>query len=337
MIPGHAAPGPRRPVAHRPVPPDRPARGRGHGPGLSGALRGWSYGRREAGACGLRPPPGVPAAVRPRVRRRAQGRGRVDSAGAGRRHGGQDALGGDELRTRAIAQHYCRGGFGPLPSTSVHVLTHRLALALQAIHEAGLVHRDLKPANILLTVDGPRVIDFGLARGYTASLGGSLTEPGAVLGTPAFMSPEQVRGDGAPGERRVLPGFGPDVRGDRPTALPGRGRRGAQRDVPHRVRGAGPGRLTRRAGGPGPPVPRKGARTAPLRTGVDRPHPARRGPRLAPRRTPRPAGAGRGTALGRRGAPRRVGSGAGGVSTAACDDVPGPTGLRRGRRHGQVA
>ncbi|SPF06394.1 serine/threonine-protein kinase [Streptomyces sp. MA5143a] len=87
------------------------------------------------------------------------------------------------------------GDFGPLPSASVHVLAHRLALALQAIHEEGLVHRDLKPANILLTVDGPRVIDFGLARGYTASLGGSLTEPGTVLGTPAFMSPEQVRGE----------------------------------------------------------------------------------------------------------------------------------------------
>lgn len=87
------------------------------------------------------------------------------------------------------------GDFGPLPPASVHVLAHRLALALQAIHEEGLVHRDLKPANILLTVDGPRVIDFGLARGYTASLGGSLTEPGTVLGTPAFMSPEQVRGE----------------------------------------------------------------------------------------------------------------------------------------------
>ncbi|WP_105971154.1 serine/threonine-protein kinase [Streptomyces geranii] len=87
------------------------------------------------------------------------------------------------------------GDFGPLPAASVHVLAHRLALALQAIHEEGLVHRDLKPANILLTVDGPRVIDFGLARGYTASLGGSLTEPGTVLGTPAFMSPEQVRGE----------------------------------------------------------------------------------------------------------------------------------------------
>ncbi|WP_086801925.1 serine/threonine-protein kinase [Streptomyces caniscabiei] len=87
------------------------------------------------------------------------------------------------------------GGFGPLPPASVHVLAHRLALALQAIHEAGLVHRDLKPANILLTVDGPRVIDFGIARGYTTSLGDSLTEQGTVLGTPAFMSPEQARGE----------------------------------------------------------------------------------------------------------------------------------------------
>lgn len=50
--------------------------------------------------------------------------------------------------------------FGPLPEPSVRVLAHRLALALQAVHGSGLVHRDLKPSNILVTADGPRVIDF---------------------------------------------------------------------------------------------------------------------------------------------------------------------------------
>ncbi|WP_206328316.1 serine/threonine-protein kinase [Streptomyces sp. S3(2020)] len=88
-----------------------------------------------------------------------------------------------------------RGDFGPLPSASAHVLAHRLAQALQAVHRAGLVHRDLKPSNILLTVDGPRVIDFGIARALDASSDSTLTPAGSLLGTPEFMSPEQVRGE----------------------------------------------------------------------------------------------------------------------------------------------
>ncbi|MFF2328206.1 MULTISPECIES: protein kinase [unclassified Streptomyces] len=55
-------------------------------------------------------------------------------------------------------------GYGPLPEATPQSLAGRLARALRAIHGAGLVHRDLKPSNILLTVDGPRVIDFGIAR-----------------------------------------------------------------------------------------------------------------------------------------------------------------------------
>ncbi|MFI1400538.1 serine/threonine-protein kinase [Streptomyces sp. NPDC020681] len=88
-----------------------------------------------------------------------------------------------------------RGDFGPLPSASAHVLAHRLALALDAIHSAGLVHRDLKPSNILLTVDGPRVIDFGIAHAVDASLDSTITRTGSLVGTPEFMSPEQVRGE----------------------------------------------------------------------------------------------------------------------------------------------
>ncbi|WP_051745125.1 serine/threonine-protein kinase [Streptomyces yerevanensis] len=88
-----------------------------------------------------------------------------------------------------------RGDFGPLPSASAHVLANRLALALDAIHTADLVHRDLKPSNILLTVDGPRVIDFGIARTVDSSLDSTITRTGALVGTPEFMSPEQVRGE----------------------------------------------------------------------------------------------------------------------------------------------
>ncbi|MEU7074290.1 bifunctional serine/threonine protein kinase/MFS transporter [Streptomyces narbonensis] len=85
--------------------------------------------------------------------------------------------------------------FGPLPEHSVHMLANRLALALQTVHEAGLIHRDLKPSNVLVTVDGPRVIDFGIARALD-SIGGDslLTRTGMLIGSPGFMSPEQVRG-----------------------------------------------------------------------------------------------------------------------------------------------
>ncbi|MEU2116836.1 serine/threonine-protein kinase [Streptomyces sp. NPDC016459] len=86
--------------------------------------------------------------------------------------------------------------FGPLPPATVKALAAGLARALVHIHTAGLVHRDLKPSNVLLTVDGPRIIDFGIARAVdTVAEGGNLTTTGAVVGSPGFMSPEQVRGE----------------------------------------------------------------------------------------------------------------------------------------------
>ncbi|MFI6057530.1 serine/threonine-protein kinase [Streptomyces sp. NPDC051286] len=87
------------------------------------------------------------------------------------------------------------GAFGPLPERSVHILGAGLTRALQAIHSAGLIHRDLKPSNILLTIDGPRVIDFGIARALDTVTDGGLTRTGALVGSPGFMAPEQVRGE----------------------------------------------------------------------------------------------------------------------------------------------
>ncbi|MFI5855634.1 serine/threonine-protein kinase [Streptomyces parvulus] len=84
---------------------------------------------------------------------------------------------------------------GALPERSVRILGAGLAHALQDIHAAGIVHRDLKPSNVLVTIDGPRVIDFGIARALQTVTDGGLTRTGALVGSPGFMAPEQVRGD----------------------------------------------------------------------------------------------------------------------------------------------
>ena len=85
----------------------------------------------------------------------------------------------------AVARH------GPWPAGSVLALGAGLAEALEAIHAAGVVHRDLKPSNVLLASDGPRVIDFGISSASEAS---ALTHTGMTIGTPGFMSPEQLTG-----------------------------------------------------------------------------------------------------------------------------------------------
>ncbi|MGW0464457.1 protein kinase domain-containing protein [Streptomyces sp. NPDC003027] len=81
---------------------------------------------------------------------------------------------------------------GPLPETAVRALGAGLAEALAGVHALGLVHRDVKPSNVLLTLDGPRLIDFGIARAIEGTA--SLTATGASIGSPGYMAPEQVLG-----------------------------------------------------------------------------------------------------------------------------------------------
>ncbi|MGV9555258.1 bifunctional serine/threonine-protein kinase/ABC transporter substrate-binding protein [Streptomyces sp. NPDC003522] len=86
--------------------------------------------------------------------------------------------------------------YGPLPEHGLRLLGARLAEALGEVHRAGLVHRDLKPGNVLIAHDGPRLIDFGIAR---APEDGTLTATGMVVGTPGYLSPEQAEGRGGDG------------------------------------------------------------------------------------------------------------------------------------------
>ncbi|MFK4066677.1 protein kinase [Streptomyces sp. NPDC029674] len=83
---------------------------------------------------------------------------------------------------------------GPFPVESVRALGAGLARALTAVHAAEVLHRDLKPGNVLLTPEGPRLIDFGIARAFEAT---TLTMTGVLVGTPGFMAPEQIEGSHA--------------------------------------------------------------------------------------------------------------------------------------------
>ncbi|MYX17345.1 ABC transporter substrate-binding protein [Streptomyces sp. SID8374] len=158
-------------------------------------------GRTDAGALAalkvILPEYAGDADFRTRFRREAEAARRVDSPWA------VPVTGADtESETPWLATEFVPGPTlsevvarcGPLPARSVLVLGRLLARALTAVHGAGLVHRDVKPGNVLLTADGPRLIDFGIARAADAT---ALTATGLVVGTPGFLPPEQATGNGA--------------------------------------------------------------------------------------------------------------------------------------------
>nr|WP_237307424.1 serine/threonine-protein kinase [Streptomyces alboflavus] len=136
---------------------------------------------------------------------RARFRREVDAA---RRVGGDwtaPVLDADpEARVPWVATAYAAGPSlteavrdgGALPEHSVRVLGAGLAEALAHVHGLGLVHRDVKPSNVLLTMDGPRLIDFGIARATDGTA--SLTSTGVSIGSPGYMSPSRSSARASP-------------------------------------------------------------------------------------------------------------------------------------------
>ncbi|GGT24739.1 MULTISPECIES: serine/threonine-protein kinase [Streptomyces] len=90
---------------------------------------------------------------------------------------------------------------GPMDEAALRTLAAALAEALEAIHGCGLVHRDLKPGNIVMADDGPRVLDFGIARALEST---RMTATGTAFGTPGYLAPEQALGHDVTGAADVF-------------------------------------------------------------------------------------------------------------------------------------
>jgi serine/threonine protein kinase len=113
-------------------------------------------------------------------------------------HDGMRFLVLELVEGQTLAEQVVPGG---IPLGQVLDLAIPIADALVAAHEKGIVHRDLKPANVMLSREGRvKVLDFGLAKGVDAdvhaTIAATVSEAGQVLGTAAYMAPEQIRGEG---------------------------------------------------------------------------------------------------------------------------------------------
>lgn len=162
----------------------------GHG-GMGKVFMGRTPGGRKIAIKVIRPDLAQDPDFRRRFAREVQAASRVSGAFtapvvSADAHGPQPWLA--TAYVAGIALEQAVRDHGPWPLRCVRALAAGLVEALSAIHSAGVVHRDLKPSNVLLTTDGPRVIDFGISAVVDAS---RLTATGTRMGTPGFMSPEQ--------------------------------------------------------------------------------------------------------------------------------------------------
>jgi serine/threonine protein kinase/tetratricopeptide (TPR) repeat protein len=98
------------------------------------------------------------------------------------------------LQGESLASRIARGALPPREAVAIAL---EMLSALEALHTAGVMHRDLKPSNIFLTPHGVKLLDFGLACGATVDDETRLTRTGTMMGTPQYMSPEQVQGQPA--------------------------------------------------------------------------------------------------------------------------------------------